>query len=262
MQLMAATLENAAPDAEGSATSAEINWSDMGLRLQRFRRSLGGCDTTCDVSDLFGETLAGLFLTAHACGAVSRSRGPRADPFHFVHWPAGWLAQYRAQGYADIDPATRWAAVSGLPTLLSDMVRQLPGDDRGHEVVRAAAEWGLREGFVTPVRAADGSLGVVSVAGSRGRLTEVEKTFLPAISTAAFHRKEAISGGRLTEYRTDLFSNREQECITLLAKGFTDRELGSVLGIAESTARFHLDNARRKVGARSRAQLVALATAL
>jgi DNA-binding CsgD family transcriptional regulator len=44
--------------------------------------------------------------------------------------------------------------------------------------------------------------------------------------------------------------------------GLTDREIARDLGIAHATVRFHLESARRKVGARSRTHLAALAVAL
>ena len=43
-----------------------------------------------------------------------------------------------------------------------------------------------------------------------------------------------------------------------MRQGFTDREIGQVLDVAAETARYHLDNARGKVGARSRVHLAAI----
>jgi LuxR family transcriptional regulator, quorum-sensing system regulator BjaR1 len=50
---------------------------------------------------------------------------------------------------------------------------------------------------------------------------------------------------------------REHDALRYVADGKTDWEVGVILGIAESTARFHIDNARRKLGAMNRAQAVA-----
>lgn len=50
---------------------------------------------------------------------------------------------------------------------------------------------------------------------------------------------------------------RERDCLALVADGKTDWEVSVILGIAEATARFHVDNARKKLGAVSRAQAVA-----
>lgn len=52
-------------------------------------------------------------------------------------------------------------------------------------------------------------------------------------------------------------SARELDALYYVAEGKTDWEIGVILGIAESTARFHIDNSRRKLGAVNRAQAVA-----
>ena len=50
---------------------------------------------------------------------------------------------------------------------------------------------------------------------------------------------------------------RERDSLALVAEGKTDWEISVILGIAETTVRFHVDNARRKLGAVNRAQAVA-----
>lgn len=50
---------------------------------------------------------------------------------------------------------------------------------------------------------------------------------------------------------------RERDCLAFVAEGKSDWEISVILGVAEATARFHVDNARRKLGAVTRAQAVA-----
>jgi LuxR family quorum sensing-dependent transcriptional regulator len=50
---------------------------------------------------------------------------------------------------------------------------------------------------------------------------------------------------------------REHDSLALVADGKTDWEISVILGVSEATARFHVDNARRKLGAVTRAQAVA-----
>ena len=58
------------------------------------------------------------------------------------------------------------------------------------------------------------------------------------------------------------FTPRELSCLERLVSGLTDQEIARDLSIAHGTVRFHLEGARRKVGARSRTHLAALAVAL
>ena len=50
---------------------------------------------------------------------------------------------------------------------------------------------------------------------------------------------------------------RERDALALVADGKTDWEISVIFGVSEATARFHVDNARRKLGAVTRAQAVA-----
>ena len=50
---------------------------------------------------------------------------------------------------------------------------------------------------------------------------------------------------------------RERDTLALVAEGKTDWEISVIIGISEATARFHVDNGRRKLGAVNRAQAVA-----
>jgi DNA-binding CsgD family transcriptional regulator len=54
-------------------------------------------------------------------------------------------------------------------------------------------------------------------------------------------------------------SSREREVLALLAGGATDRQVAASLHLSPATVRTHVRNAKAKLGARTRAQAVALA---
>ena len=54
-------------------------------------------------------------------------------------------------------------------------------------------------------------------------------------------------------------SLREREVLALLASGATDREIAAMLELSPATVQTHVRNAKAKLGARTRAQAVALA---
>ena len=76
-----------------------------------------------------------------------------------------------------------------------------------------------------------------------------------------------IAGLMLTERLTDFaagsddqlsqLSARERDCVAFMADGKKDREIGDLMDVTEATVRFHIDNARRKLGAKNRAEAVA-----
>lgn len=52
-------------------------------------------------------------------------------------------------------------------------------------------------------------------------------------------------------------TEREGECLQLVAKGKTDSEIGSILRISPRTVRFHVGNAKTKLGVTTRIQAIA-----
>jgi LuxR family quorum sensing-dependent transcriptional regulator len=50
---------------------------------------------------------------------------------------------------------------------------------------------------------------------------------------------------------------RERDALAWVAEGKSDWEISVILGVAQTTVRFHVDNARRKLGAANRTQAVA-----
>lgn len=52
-------------------------------------------------------------------------------------------------------------------------------------------------------------------------------------------------------------TDRERDALAWVAEGKSDWEISVILGLSETTVRFHVDNGRRKLGAVNRAQAVA-----
>lgn len=78
----------------------------------------------------------------------------------------------------------------------------------------------------------------------------------------AIHLAGLVLTERLMEFARpagDLpaLTGRERDCLAFVADGRTDWQIAALLGISEPTVRFHLNNARRKLGAVNRAQAVA-----
>lgn len=223
-----------------------------------FSRAAALCETVDQLSDLIARAVNPYGMTASASGMVSGPRAFSINPSHFANWPERWAALYESRGFFFIDPIVRWAMLSGAPATWSDVRTSLAPTDVGHTLYKEAAVFGFTEGLATPVRGIDGHLGLVALGGARGKLKSDETAFLAAISNIVFQRADELCGPVKPAPLPSQFSLREQECTGLMRQGLTDREIGHVLGIAGETARYHLDNARAKVGARSRVHLAAI----
>jgi DNA-binding NarL/FixJ family response regulator len=86
-------------------------------------------------------------------------------------------------------------------------------------------------------------------------LVDQANAFLRSLGARAraVARPRAVAVGRLTA--------REQEVLALLREGLTNAEIGARLFISAKTAEHHVGRVLAKLGARSRAEAAAVATA-
>jgi DNA-binding CsgD family transcriptional regulator len=173
---------------------AAIIERDLSAKAFQFAEAVQNCDDMQALSEATQAAIRSVGMTAVASGLVSEPRIAQGHIFHFVNWPVGWLELYEAEGYGNKDPVPRWALMSGMPISWTELKKQLAPNDLGHEVYANASKWGFTEGFVTPARGLDGSIGLVSIGGNRDSLRPHEQLFLQCISVAAFLRAEQIAG--------------------------------------------------------------------
>jgi DNA-binding CsgD family transcriptional regulator len=65
--------------------------------------------------------------------------------------------------------------------------------------------------------------------------------------------------GIATDVSLDLLTAREKDCLRWRSQGKTDWEISQLIGISESTVKFHLENSRSKLGATNTIHAVAKA---
>jgi PAS domain S-box-containing protein len=103
---------------------------------------------------------------------------------------------------------------------------------------------------------ADGTTVTVQYAGHTEVVTGERRVLFVALSTSRWgrHSRRPADGAA-----PQALSPREREVVRLVAAGDTGPEIAEQLHIAHDTVRTHVRNAMAKVGARSRAHLVAKA---
>jgi PAS domain S-box-containing protein len=103
--------------------------------------------------------------------------------------------------------------------------------------------------------ASDGTEVSVQLAAHTEVVTGRRLVLFVTLSTSRWGRHFRRDAGPIEPSET--LSPRELDVVRLIAMGGTGREIASELHISPDTVRTHVRNAMRKVGARSRAQLVA-----
>lgn len=239
-----------------------------GSDLGEIRRDISAATSREAVNGLFRHAARLLGFTAYAIGfipdvALGEAAADAGQPFLLLDWPAAWLELYARQGFAADDIVVAHAAKTSAPFTWSEARALFPGASA--RIFSAASEFGWNDGFVVPVhdpRAPRGErFGVASLAAPHLRhFDQAARRAMTALALTAFARARALSRRPADERRAGL-SDRERQAVALVAEGCSDAEIAVVMGISKATAHFHVENARKRLGARTRAQTVAIALA-
>ncbi|MEQ8483742.1 MAG: autoinducer binding domain-containing protein [Pseudomonadales bacterium] len=182
-------------------------------------------------------------------------------------WDPDFVEQWRAQRLHLVSPIAAVCRMSMRPfwwdaQTVADAV--LEGRE-GRIRWPLTPENGFYGGITIPVHMPGGRTGSVSWYSRQQELDlAVVLTEHGDLLHAAGHRfMEMVYAARAeadaNAEGSSKLSERELECLTWAALGRTDVEIGAVIHRSPATARFHIDNAVRKLGARNRTQAVAIA---
>jgi len=129
-----------------------------------------------------------------------------------------------------------------------------PRREDGKRIGGEAAAFGLRTGYVIPIRLVGGVLAAVSFGASHAELDPdvlVELAFAANLAIGHLLRLR-----RRPKDRERKVTPRERECILWASEGKTDWEISVILGISRPTVAKHLLSARQRLNAMNRAHLL------
>lgn len=110
--------------------------------------------------------------------------------------------------------------------------------------------------FVVPVQQDDAVVGVAAFAGKAGAFDLLTRSALMVLAHRAFARTHHLGASRAHRSGRGPLSAREMACLSWTAKRKSLAEIGDLLKSRPRTVRFHLGNARTKLGVDTRAQAV------
>jgi DNA-binding CsgD family transcriptional regulator len=113
---------------------------------------------------------------------------------------------------------------------------------------------GWQEGFAVPIHGPGGYLGLVSFAGGSATLSVADRALLLALAHAAHQRGKALYGAKIDAAIN--LSRRELQAMRWVSRGKTDAQIGAILKLSATTVHYYVEQAKRKLGVRSRSQAV------
>lgn len=218
------------------------------------------CATAQSVIDCFRKFVLPYHIDTFASGEIDLDNRKRSI-FHCVEWPERWRNFYFQSGMLEHDPvvgaldkqrgAVTWMELRNRNGL------NVAGTDA---LIRIAAE-GWNDGLVVPLHRNARHYGLISLVALNHVISEQEKIDLTAVSLIFQDRLRQLVPGQGFPVPPAGLTPRELECIKLIAQGYSDSRAGEALRISPSTVHEHAERAKRKLDARNRAELVALAIA-
>lgn len=228
--------------------------------LQEFVRR---CNLATNEEQLFGlldDATRRLGFEQFAMGHHVDLTGPPEDAVRLTTYNPDWIEISLTRRFFVDDPIHAASAKTAVGFLWSDVDKMIELTDRQKTILENARKFGLGDGFTVPVHVPGEYAGTCSF-GARS-LEQLAPDALPKaqlIGAFAFEAARRIMRARRRDKEAGevpALTERQLACVTLVAMGKSDWEIGRILGISQATAHEHIEAARRRYGVSKRTQLV------
>jgi len=177
--------------------------------------------------------------------------------------PLGWALAVGSSGDAVLTTAVQ----SYAPFLWSDIPRLIALTSEQRGFLDAAFATGVGAAVAVPIHRARGADAAGSYSDFAGCCSFMMKTGIPLplgslaaahfVGALAFDAADNLRQARSARLkRGPQLTPRQRDCVVLVARGKSDWEIGQLLGISESTAHKHIEDAKRRFRVTTRIQLV------
>ena len=234
-----------------------VEGHDEQERLYAFCSALFSTTDFATASSLFSVECARLGIDGFACGEVFLGERPQTLLLR-TDWPAEWLDFYVDEKLFESDPLFERLRRS-CSVFSWDNTWDTLG--RGTRWRDAVTSFGWRSGLVVPIARGNNRVGLISLASMGAVPSPRDQALLATIARVFYERLRTLASGAPPPTLPCL-TRREIECLQHVAAGRDDGDIALRLGIATSTAHEHVERAKRKLGARTRAQGVGVAVGL
>lgn len=195
------------------------------------------------------------FLLSHHVNIAS------AEIVRLSNYPTHWREEMRTDKQFAIDPVVRACQKTAAPFLWSELDHLIRLSPRQREILESATRAGLGPGFTVPIHIPGECTGSGSFATGGGQ--DLDASVVPALQYLASFAFEAArrmcrKADRLDEGGVSVpsLTQRQLDCLVLIAQGKSDWDVGKILGISHRTVQEHVDAARKRYGVGSRTQLI------
>jgi LuxR family quorum sensing-dependent transcriptional regulator len=223
-------------------------------RLQGFLQRLPEINAAGELAAATSAVSAAFGLPTVMVGALVVRGDKVGGRFYFGNWSDEWTGVYLEKVFAD-DPLVHEARRRMSPFTWSELWAEGDLPQVVRDVIEMGRQRGWQEGLAVPIHGPGGYLGLASFAGGAVTLSATDRALLLALAHAAHQRGKALYGGQADDAAVRL-TRRELQTMRWVSRGKTDAQIGAILKLSATTVHYYVEQAKRKLGVRSRSQAV------
>ena len=228
------------------------------MELTEFITATNAAKTPADVFGLFVKAAGDLGLDRAVYADVTMLPNSEIVPQSFaVNYPEDWTNYYFERGYDQVDPASKYCAVSTAPFLWEDLPQYVPYNKAEKLCMDQCDEAGLHNGVCIPLWGPFGQHSRVGLASSDPMIDvrpNLDTLFLLTVQFKNAYSR-LIEANQPGAKRVKL-TFREREILSWCFKGKSSWVIGEILDISENAVNFHIKNAMKKLNCNSRMMCV------
>jgi LuxR family quorum-sensing system transcriptional regulator CciR len=232
----------------------------VGVEFERIAAFVGDVRAAAAISELksiLAEISAELGFSHFALAHHVDLRRVSTPAIRIHNYPSELEQYHDDQELGSRDPVHRACQRTAIGFTWSDLPRMVQLTPRDLRVLDAAACRGIGEGFTVPAHVPGELSGSCSFATARGERFQADNLAMAQL-VGAFAFQAARQFVRAPHAApSPHVSDRERECLIWIARGKSDWEIGTILGISVETVRQYVKHVRATYDVVSRSQLVA-----
>lgn len=170
--------------------------------------------------------------------------------------PEGFAESFDKDGFSKNNPLISHASKEARPYSAAEIWAMPLTVHQRRALAQLNLSLKVRDGVMIPIRSGASLEGIVLLGGQNPEMAPIVRSALHLLATCAFEQVIQLETNP-RRASAGMLSPREVECLSWAAAGKTDAEIGRILTISPRTTRFHIENAKKKLGVATRVQAVA-----
>jgi len=209
----------------------------------------------------FRRTLQQLGFGYFACCSHVDPLWPPPWAVMILHYPERWVRYFSDRQFYQNDPVFQRADRADEPFFWYDRTFLASLTPLQHDILAEARRLGLENGYTVPILVSDGVRASCSVVPDGPSVDPHSYLIVGTLARGMFAAARQVAVQRHPLFSSVQLSERERQCLKLVAHGMTDAMIAKRLNLAPSTVHNHLANIMECLGATKRIQALMLALA-